>query len=60
MFLAEHGKLQVDALTNDIDALRQYFVAYRPNYWLFEGQTGGQYSPRSVQAVLRKQLIKVK
>jgi integrase/recombinase XerD len=34
--------------------LRAYFVAYRPSFWLFEGQTGGKYSVRSVQVILRK------
>ena len=34
--------------------LREYFTEYRPQYWLFEGQTGGQYSPRSVQMILRR------
>ena len=34
--------------------LREYFKVYRPHYWLFEGQTGGQYSPRSVQMILRR------
>jgi integrase/recombinase XerD len=33
--------------------LRHYFQVYMPQYWLFEGQDGGQYSPRSVQNVLR-------
>lgn len=37
-----------------LDELRRYFVAYRPEYWLFEGQSGGQYSVRSVQMILRK------
>ncbi len=34
--------------------LRAYFLEYRPTYWLFEGQSGGQYANRSVQAILRK------
>jgi len=38
--------------------LRSYFLEYRPDYWLFEGQTGGQYSVRSVQAVLKKAVVK--
>jgi integrase/recombinase XerD len=33
--------------------LRHYFQIYMPQYWLFEGQDGGQYSPRSVQNILR-------
>lgn len=34
--------------------LRAYFQEYRPDYWLFEGQAGGQYSNRSVQNILKK------
>lgn len=33
--------------------LREYFKAYKPKEWLFEGQYGGQYSVRSVQEVLQ-------
>jgi len=40
--------------------LREYFREYRPSYWLFEGQSGGQYSRRSVQAILRKAVDKSK
>jgi site-specific recombinase XerD len=31
--------------------LREYVREYRPKFWLFEGQTGGKYSDRSVQAI---------
>lgn len=52
------GKGKKDRYTTLSDSLlvelRQYFLQYRPEYWLFEGQSGGQYSTRSVQAVLRK------
>lgn len=34
--------------------LRSYYKGYLPKYWLFEGQSGGKYSNRSVQEVLRK------
>ena len=30
-----------------------YLKHYTPSYWLFEGQTGGQYAVRSVQNILR-------
>lgn len=33
--------------------LRQYYKIYKPSYWLFEGQEGGQYSATSVQKVFR-------
>jgi integrase/recombinase XerD len=32
----------------------QYLQEYKPNYWLYEGQDYGQYSVRSVQAILRQ------
>ena len=34
--------------------LNAYIREYKPSYWLFEGQDYGQYSVRSVQAILRK------
>tara|TARA_R110000737_G_scaffold265238_1_gene272966 strand:- start:89 stop:1216 length:1128 start_codon:yes stop_codon:yes gene_type:complete len=37
-----------------LQELRSYYKAYRPSYWLFEGQEGGQYSTTSIQAVFRK------
>ncbi len=41
-----------------LDYLKIYYKAYRPSYWLFEGQSGGQYSDRSLQAVFQKAKIK--
>ena len=29
----------------------EYIRTYKPRYWLFEGQTGGQYSESSLQAL---------
>jgi site-specific recombinase XerD len=34
--------------------LRNYYLKEKPSYWLFEGQTGGQYSTTSVRAIFRK------
>lgn len=34
--------------------LREYFKEYQPKKWLFEGQSGGQYSTRSVQEVIQQ------
>jgi len=34
--------------------LKDYLESYQPAYWLFEGQDGGQYSARSIQAVFRR------
>jgi site-specific recombinase XerD len=38
--------------------LRAYYKEEKPSYWLFEGQTGGQYSTSSVRAVFRKAVEK--
>lgn len=38
--------------------LTTYKEQYKPKYWLFEGQTGGQYSERSVQQIMQQALIK--
>ena len=34
--------------------LRKYYKQYKPSYWLFEGQTGSQYSTSSIRAIFRK------
>lgn len=39
-----------------LEQLREYWQAYRPQKHLFEGQNGGAYSPRSVQAVFKRAL----
>ncbi|GAB2493542.1 tyrosine-type recombinase/integrase [Algoriphagus taiwanensis] len=33
--------------------LRRYYRQYKPSYWLFEGQEGGQYSVKSIQNIFR-------
>ncbi len=43
-----------------LELLRTYYKQYRPKYWLFEGQDGGQYSARSVQNIFRRAVIKAK
>ncbi len=40
--------------------LADYKKQYKPTHWLFEGQYGGQYSKRSVQAIFKKALQKSK
>ncbi|MFT4762707.1 MAG: integrase/recombinase XerD [Saprospiraceae bacterium] len=37
-----------------IKYIREYLQEYNPSIWLFEGQTGGQYSPSSIQSVFEK------
>ncbi|WP_205503989.1 tyrosine-type recombinase/integrase [Rufibacter psychrotolerans] len=39
-------------------SLREYYKAYRPKEWLFEGQYGGQYSVDSVRNVFRAAMEK--
>ncbi len=33
--------------------LRAYYTIYKPKQWVIEGQTGGLYSPKSVQQVIK-------
>ena len=37
-----------------LDLLRVYYKKYKPSYWLFEGQTGGQYSVTSIRSIFRR------
>ncbi len=34
--------------------LRRYYVSFKPSYWLFEGQSGEQYSLRSISVIYRR------
>lgn len=49
----------VNLPNNLLELLRSYFVKYRPFHYLFEGQKGGKYSPRSMNAVLKRALQRV-
>ncbi len=40
--------------------LRNYYTAFRPTNWLFEGQTHGPYDARSLSNVLKQSLAKAK
>ena len=44
----------IDWISQLLYILRSYFKKYKPAYWLFEGQSGGQYSARSIQSIFRK------
>jgi integrase/recombinase XerD len=47
--------LSVKALT----ILRDYFKAYRPKEWLFEGmEAGNQYSTRSIQQIFKESVVR--
>lgn len=37
-----------------LSLLRQYYQKEKPNYYLFEGQTGGKYSTTSIQKILNR------
>ena len=37
-----------------VEELTAYQKVYAPTYWLFEGRTGGTYSVRSVQAIMKR------
>jgi site-specific recombinase XerD len=41
-----------------LEKLREYYKIYKPKYWLFEGQYGGQYSPGSVRKLLKEAVCK--
>jgi integrase/recombinase XerD len=44
-----------------LDLLREYYRAYRPEEWLFEGQlSGSRYSEQSLQCVLKQALKKAR
>ena len=38
--------------------LREYFIQYKPKYYLFEGQNADMYSQRSVQQVVKQSAVK--
>jgi len=37
-----------------LSLLREYVKKYKPSYWLFEGQSGGQYTTSSIQKIFRR------
>ncbi len=41
-----------------LELLRDYYKLYKPETWVFEGQSGGKYSPKSVQSVLAASIKK--
>lgn len=40
--------------------LREYYKAFKPKIWLFEGQNGEGYSEKSLASVLKQALVKAK
>lgn len=43
-----------------LELLRKYFIEHKPKKYLFEGQSSGKYSERSVQQILKQTLDKAK
>lgn len=43
-----------------VEMLKEYFLAYQPKKYVFEGQTGGKYSSSSAQKVIKKAAAKAK
>ncbi len=43
---------------NVLKLLREYYKVYKPKEYIFEGQNGGKYSPKSVQSVFKASLKK--
>ena len=62
--LIEGAKGKKDRYTNlphsILELLREYYSECKPKIWLFEGQYGGLYSVRSVQAIFKNAMKKAK
>lgn len=63
LVIVRHGKGRKDRITplspKVLELLRDYFKAYKPKEWLFEGQSGvGKYDERSLALVLKQALVK--
>jgi len=43
---------------NVLNILREYYKMYKPEEFIIEGQNGGKYSPKSVQSVFKRALLK--
>jgi site-specific recombinase XerD len=41
-----------------LNLLREYYKEYKPKEYIFEGQNGGKYSPKSVQTLFKASLKK--
>jgi site-specific recombinase XerD len=41
-----------------LEVLRKYIVEFKPDVWLFEGAKGEQYSPKSIQMILKNAVEK--
>lgn len=58
IILVRRGKGKKDRTTilapKVLDLLREYYYEYRPRMWLFEGESGGKYSSRSLQQVFQR------
>lgn len=62
--LISRGKGKKDRYVNlpqsILEQLRNYYKAFKPKDYLFEGQYGGQYTSRSIQQIFKQSLHKAK
>lgn len=60
--LAGKGKKDRYSILSDkmITLIQDYLKSYKPQYWLFEGQDGGQYSRSSIQKIFRRTVKRAK
>jgi site-specific recombinase XerD len=60
----EQGKGKKDRYTvlsrRTLETLREYYRAYRPQGWLFDGREGGHYSARSLGKIVTDAAIKAR
>ncbi|MEL7340275.1 MAG: site-specific integrase, partial [Bacteroidota bacterium] len=58
IILIRKGKGKKDRTTilapTVLELLREYYHKYKPRVWLFEGESGGRYSSRSLQQVFQR------
>jgi len=58
----EQGKGKKDRYTllgnKTLEVLRKYFVQFKPEVWIFEGQKGERYSTSSIKSILRESVHK--
>lgn len=60
MITVRNGKGQKDRMVplsgQNLKMLKEYYLAYHPMQYLFEGQSGGRYSERSIQHIFKAAL----
>jgi len=58
----ENGKGNKDRYVGlshfQLELLRQYYLQYKPQFWLFEGQNGDQYSGTSILKIVKQAAVR--